>query len=281
VALGTAYDGLAAGWDTGAGHVYRPLARALVAASPVALGGRLVLDVGSGTGAVAEAAAASGARVVAADRTVSMVAYQGTERWPAVAADALRLPFVDGAFDATLAGFLLNHLAPAPALAELARVVRPGGAVLASTWAAERPDPVKTAIDAVITAWGWVAPAWYQAMKTEVEPTSGDPARLAAAAREAGVVEVSASARGEDLGVRDPSAVVAYRLTMPHIAPWVAALDAPTRAEVTRQALAAVAGQIERWRPAVILLAGRVAAHATRVAAHPSRRVADRSRTSL
>jgi len=150
--------------------VYRPLARALVAASPVALGGRLVLDVGSGTGAVAEAAAASGARVVVADRTVSMVAYQGTERWPAVAADALRLPFVDGAFDATLAGFLLNHLAPAPALAELARVVRPGGAVLASTWAAERPDPVKTAIDAVITAWGWVAPAWYQAMKTEVEP---------------------------------------------------------------------------------------------------------------
>jgi voltage-gated potassium channel len=29
---------------------------------------------------------------------------------------------------------------------------------------------VKTTIDAVITAWGWVAPAWYQAMKTEVEP---------------------------------------------------------------------------------------------------------------
>ncbi|MDQ6909225.1 MAG: class I SAM-dependent methyltransferase, partial [Actinomycetota bacterium] len=122
MALATAYAGLAAEWDTGAGHVYRPLARALVAASPLSLHGGLVLDVGSGTGAVADAAVARGARVVAADGAVSMVAYQRAQSRPGVAADALALPFLRGAFDAALAGFLLNHVAPAPALAELARV---------------------------------------------------------------------------------------------------------------------------------------------------------------
>ena len=53
-----------------------------------------------------------------------------------------------------MAGFVLNHLPPAPALAELARVVRPGGVVLASTWAGGPPDPVKSAIDGVLAPLG-------------------------------------------------------------------------------------------------------------------------------
>lgn len=274
MAVATAYDGLAERWDTGAGQVYRPLARALAAASPVSLAGRLVLDVGSGTGAVATALAARGARVVVADASVSMLTYPGAQRWPAVAADALTLPFLDDMFDAVFAGFLLNHLAPVPALAELVRAVRPGGGVAASTWAADEPDPVKRTIDALIASWGWVAPAWLRVMKAEVEPISGDPRRLAAAAEEAGLVDVRATVSREALGVREPGAVVAYRLAMPHIAPWFAALDRPARAEVTRQSRVAVASGFAAWRPAVILLAGRVAAQ-------PSRRTADRSSASL
>ena len=259
MAVETVYDGLATRWEAGPSHVYRPLARVLVAASPVSLTGRLVLDVGSGTGAIAEAAAARGARVVAADQTVGMVAYQGTQRWPGVAADALDLPFPDGAFDAALAGFLLNHLAPGVALAELARTVRPGGTVLASTWATGEPDPVKTAVDSVFDSWGWVRPAWYATLKREVEPISGAPEPLAVAAEQAGLVDVSVTVRFEDLGVREAGAVVAYRLSMPHIAPWVSTLDASTRARITRQALSAVAPFVDAWRPAVIILAGRVA----------------------
>ena len=45
MAVTTAYDGLTREWDAPAGVVYRPLARSLVAASPVALAGCLVLDV--------------------------------------------------------------------------------------------------------------------------------------------------------------------------------------------------------------------------------------------
>jgi demethylmenaquinone methyltransferase/2-methoxy-6-polyprenyl-1,4-benzoquinol methylase len=47
---------------------------------------------------------------------------------PKVAADALHLPFRDGAFDAVTISFGLRNVAdPDVALAELARVTRPGG----------------------------------------------------------------------------------------------------------------------------------------------------------
>jgi SAM-dependent methyltransferase len=253
----TAYDGLASEWERGAANVYQPLAAALVATSPVALDGRLVLDSGSGTGAVARAATASGALVVAAERSLTMLNHQHGQPWPGVAADVLDLPFKDGAFDVALAGFLINHMPPGPALAELARVVGPGGVVLASTWATDGPDPVKAAIDTVMAYWGWSPPVWYQRMKDEVLPISGSPRRLAESAEQVGLVDVTASVRRVDLGLRDPAAVVAYRMTLPHTAAWVATLDDTTREEVTRQALTAVARHVVGWRPAVILLVGR------------------------
>jgi ubiquinone/menaquinone biosynthesis C-methylase UbiE len=263
VVVANEYDGQASAWDSGAGVVYRPLAQALVASSPIPLAARLVLDVGSGTGAVAQAAEAVGARVVTSDRSCDMVAFQ-TGRWPAVAADIVTLPFRDGGFDAALAGFVLNHLAPAAALSEMIRVVRPGGVVLASTWAGGKTDPVKAAIDAVLARWGWVPPDWYRVMKSDILPISGDPARMASAAEEAGLVNVTAKAGPEDLDVRDPRSVIAYRLAMPHVAPWAAMLDVAARAQLTRDALAAVTPHVDGWRPSMIVLAGRVAAQPNR-----------------
>ena len=66
-------------------------------------------------------------------------------------------------------------------------------------------DPVKSAIDAVLAAGGWRPPGWYGVMKTVIEPVSGDPHRLAAAAGRAGLVDVSVARRAPDLGVRDPA----------------------------------------------------------------------------
>jgi SAM-dependent methyltransferase len=234
------------------------------------LTGRLVVDAGSGTGAVAEAAEVLGAHVVAADRDLGMIAYQ--RRRSAVVADAAALPFGDGVFDGALAGFLLNHMPVVTALTELARVVRLGGVVLASTWSGQ-PDPVKAAIDNVAASWGWVPPAWYREMKDDVERLSGDADRLASAAEEAGLVEVSASLHHEELGVLDPRAVVAYRLALPHFAPWFGALDLPSKAELVRQSLVKVEPLLEAWRPAAVLLAGRVRRQ-------PSRRPASRSSAS-
>lgn len=257
-----AYEGLAARWDRGAGLVYRPLARALVASAPVPLSGRPAVDVGTGTGAVAEAAEGAGARIVTADRSHHMVAF-GAGRWPSVVADVVALPFRDDSFFAALAGFVVNHVDPVAALTEMARVVSPGGVVLASTWAGGVSDPVKTAIDRVLARWGWTPPSWYLAMKAEIEPISGNPESLAFAAEEAGLVDVTAARRRDAIAVGDPDVAIDYRLSMPHVAPWVSLLDGGARADLHRDALAAL-GPFFDWHPATIVLVGRVDVQPTR-----------------
>ena len=255
------YDGLAAAWDRGAGVVYRPLARFLLEASPVELTGRLVLDVGCGTGAVSQMAATLGARMVPADLSLEMAGYMTTQGWPAVAADALALPFGAGVFDAAVAGFLLNHLVPGPALAELARTVRVGGAVLGSTWDGRSVDPLKEVIDAVFADHGWVWPDWYVTLKEDLEPVTGDPQRLRESAERAGLVDVAARVCREDLQIRDQGAAVAYRLAMPHVAPWASGLDPSELVELRREASRAAAPHLRDWQPAVIILTGRVGPH--------------------
>ena len=62
------YDAAAEDWADGPGPMYPQLARVLVAAAPVPLAGRLVLDLGLGAGVAGRAAPAAGARrVVAVD----------------------------------------------------------------------------------------------------------------------------------------------------------------------------------------------------------------------
>jgi demethylmenaquinone methyltransferase/2-methoxy-6-polyprenyl-1,4-benzoquinol methylase len=103
-------------------------------------GARLVLDVCSGTGDLAfEIHRRSGARVVGTDFSRRMLEIarlkarrRGLERDIRFQqADTLRLPFRDAAFDAVAVAFGLRNVAdPARALAEMARVARPGGDVL-------------------------------------------------------------------------------------------------------------------------------------------------------
>jgi SAM-dependent methyltransferase len=95
------------------------------------LAGRDVLDLGAGRGHWAALARASGAaRVVALDLTPEMVRAATV---PAVVADAGRLPVRDARFDVVIAALVLSYLAdPARALREFARVLRPGGALIAS-----------------------------------------------------------------------------------------------------------------------------------------------------
>lgn len=99
--------------------------------------GRTVLDVGTGTGNVAAAAAARGAHVTAVDADPDMVeATRG--RVPAgevLPATLPVLPFADGGFDAVVGNFVVNHVAhPAAAVEELRRVARPDGRVAVTIW---------------------------------------------------------------------------------------------------------------------------------------------------
>jgi demethylmenaquinone methyltransferase/2-methoxy-6-polyprenyl-1,4-benzoquinol methylase len=90
--------------------------------------GQKVLDVAAGTAVSTVALARSGAWCVAADFSLGMLRRGRDRKVPKVAADALRLPFSDGAFDAVTVSFGLRNMSDTvAALAELRRVVRPGG----------------------------------------------------------------------------------------------------------------------------------------------------------
>jgi demethylmenaquinone methyltransferase/2-methoxy-6-polyprenyl-1,4-benzoquinol methylase len=109
----------------------------MVRQAALAPGGRF-LDIATGTGDVAFEALRqqSGlALTVGADFTLPMMhvgqarAAGRPVRW--TAADTLRLPFPDDAFDAVASGFLMRNVVDvAAALAEQRRVTRPGGRVL-------------------------------------------------------------------------------------------------------------------------------------------------------
>ncbi|MGQ0512153.1 MAG: class I SAM-dependent methyltransferase [Betaproteobacteria bacterium] len=96
--------------------------------------GEQVLDVASGSGDLARAFAARGARVWMSDINRSMLA-RGRDHLldagrvlPAVQCDAERLPFADASFDCVSVAFgLRNMTRKEAALAEMARVLRPGG----------------------------------------------------------------------------------------------------------------------------------------------------------
>jgi len=103
--------------------------------------GELVLDVGSGTGALAAAVvtAAPASRVTGIDPASAYVAFaQGRrlgDRVTFEVGDAQQLAFADGSFDRTLSLLVLNFLPDsARALAEMIRVTRHGGTVAAAVW---------------------------------------------------------------------------------------------------------------------------------------------------
>jgi ubiquinone/menaquinone biosynthesis C-methylase UbiE len=103
--------------------------------------GAFVLEVGCGTGedaiALAENVGKTGS-VTAVDRSQAMLDQAIATAQPLdlpiefVLADAQQLPFADNRFDAARVDRTLQHLAnPLGAIAEMARVVRPGGAIVA------------------------------------------------------------------------------------------------------------------------------------------------------
>jgi demethylmenaquinone methyltransferase/2-methoxy-6-polyprenyl-1,4-benzoquinol methylase len=101
--------------------------------------GQRVLDVATGTGLVAFALARRGAQVVGLDQSPDMLAgararqarlgpLPGSVEF--VSGQAEQLPFADATFDALTFTYLLRYVDdPLATLAELARVVKPGGRI--------------------------------------------------------------------------------------------------------------------------------------------------------
>ena len=94
-----------------------------------------IADIGCGPGAFAEALAARGARVTAVDSARAMLDAVAARDLgcEVVQADAAELPLASGSHDAACMVQVLEYVRdPVAALREAARVVRPGGVVLAA-----------------------------------------------------------------------------------------------------------------------------------------------------
>ncbi len=107
--------------------------------------GERILDLAAGSGVSTVEFARSGAWCVAADFSLGMLSVGRERGVPRVAADALRLPFADGAFDAVTISFGLRNLVDTEAgLREMARVVRPGGRLVVCEFSTPTWQPFRT-----------------------------------------------------------------------------------------------------------------------------------------
>ena len=100
---------------------------------------RRILEVGCGEGELAERMQRElDAEVVALDQSVRMVQLTRERGVNARLGDVRELPFRDGEFDCAVAAWVLFHVAEVErAISELARVLRPGGRLVAVTNGAE------------------------------------------------------------------------------------------------------------------------------------------------
>ena len=112
-----------------------PDARDTALAAVAEIRPRSVLEVGCGWGAFAARIRDElGASVVAVDISPRMVELARTRGIDAQQGDVCALPFQDGSFDCVVANWMLYHASDIDlAVSELARVLRPGGRLVAAT----------------------------------------------------------------------------------------------------------------------------------------------------
>ena len=126
-------------------NVEGPDPREVAFAAVAEIAPQRVLEVGGGPGELsARIAEELGCEVVMVDVSPRMVELARARGVDARVGDAQRLPFPDGAFDCVVAAWVLFHLEDIDAgVAELGRVLRPGGRLVATTNAIEHMQELR------------------------------------------------------------------------------------------------------------------------------------------
>lgn len=177
-------------YDGGFGLLTQGAHTTLLDAAGVAAG-TSVLEVGCGSGRLTTAALARGARVTATDAVPGMVAVAAAAAPGALVRQAALpgLPFPEAAFDVAVGAFVINHVAqPEAAVADLARVLVPGGRVALSCWGAAERNVAQSVVADAVAASGAERPTGVP----EHSPflTHSDPEGFAELLRGAGLTAV-------------------------------------------------------------------------------------------
>ncbi|MGH6613887.1 class I SAM-dependent methyltransferase [Sphingomonas sp.] len=203
-----------------------------------------VLDVATGTGAAALAAAARGARVVAIDFSAGMVGRVAAHARPNIIAlqmDGQSLDLPDASFDMTLSIFGVMLFPDwRQGLREMARVTRPGGRTVVATWEAPAGAATNLLLDTVCaTLFPDITPPAPPAGMAVLRTPEAFAAELIAAGFTAPVIE----RHTHDFGLRLDALDDADRLFA--MQPLWAELSPDRRADAIRliRALAAQAGE--------------------------------------
>jgi demethylmenaquinone methyltransferase / 2-methoxy-6-polyprenyl-1,4-benzoquinol methylase len=193
------YDVMNSVMTAGLHHRWRARAADLAAVGP----GDRVLDVATGTGDLALELAgrvAPGGEVVGVDFSEAMLARAREKAGPVPVrfdwANALELPFADGEFAAATVGFGARNFSDLDrGLAEMARVVRPGGRVVVLEITTPTRPPLSTFyrlwFDRAVPAIGRLAgdPDAYEYLPSSVRRFPG-PQALGGALERAGLSEI-------------------------------------------------------------------------------------------
>ncbi len=131
------FDRQAETWDSLRAQLFAESA-ALASLLPLVPRGLRVADIGTGTGGMLPYLAEVAASIVAVDISAEMLRRAkararalGLEQVELVKGDLASLPIASRSVDAAFAALVLHHApSPARAIAEMARIVRPGGALV-------------------------------------------------------------------------------------------------------------------------------------------------------
>jgi len=129
------FDEVADQWDTMRESFFPESVRAVALAAAGVKPGDVAADLGAGSGFITEALFEAGAHVIAVDQSQHMldVMQQKFGSGDYRLGDADNLPMEDAAVDHAFANMYLHHVEhPAQAIAEMARILRPGGKLVIS-----------------------------------------------------------------------------------------------------------------------------------------------------